>query len=331
MNYSRSTILTVLILLFCVQPEASSDKNIPSNIELDSLTKLPPNKDEYETSAAFAKRLADYESRDRQSVSVVVPVSFQYDADNEVYLIPTCFEQEFSRAVYFSDQKTGVNAMGAEWSWKEELGRINRVRVEDCKFDGAPEELRVPLSLKKAIEIRDVISVVAQIEVPEQTPSLGGPIYNQIPEFGKSYVDKTKTLIFLGYLKKLTISRTDSGQTITAFDFSREIETRDAKREKFKKLENTWSKSSFKPVIVVNPVYPRRAKSRGLTGSCLVTFTVTETGTVENPFVAAGDVCLSIFEKASKKAALKLKYIPHTDNGYPTKVENVKYLFNYGL
>ena len=237
MNYCRRTILTALILLFSVQPEASPDKNIPSNYELDSLTKLPPQKDEYETSAAFAKRLADYESRDRMSVSIVVPVSFQYDADSEAYLIPTCFEQEFSRAVYFSDQKTGVNAMGAEWSWTEELGRINRVRVEDCKFDGAAAELRVPLSLKKAREIREVISVIAEIEVPEQTPSLGGGLYNQVPEFGRSYVDKTETLIFLGYLKKLTVSRTDSGQTISAFDFSGEIESREAKIEKLKKIE----------------------------------------------------------------------------------------------
>jgi len=85
----------------------------------------------------------------------------------------------------------------------------------------------------------------------------------------------------------------------------------------------------YLPIVKVAPIYPRRALSRGVEGNCLVGFTVTELGTVRDPYVVE---CTSgLFERASMNAVLKFKYKPRVVDGNPVEVPNVQHVITYKL
>jgi protein TonB len=76
------------------------------------------------------------------------------------------------------------------------------------------------------------------------------------------------------------------------------------------------------PIVRVAPVYPARALSRGLEGYVDMSFTVTPTGTVENPMILYSTS--SLFDRAATQAVLKFKYKPRVVDGVPVAVPNVK-------
>jgi protein TonB len=65
----------------------------------------------------------------------------------------------------------------------------------------------------------------------------------------------------------------------------------------------------YLPIVKVAPIYPRRAQTRGITGYCIVTYTVTTTGAIRDPYVENETDCSpkGIFERASLKLASTLK------------------------
>ena len=77
------------------------------------------------------------------------------------------------------------------------------------------------------------------------------------------------------------------------------------------------------PLFKVQPVYPRRAQERNMEGYVIVAFTITESGTIEEPYVIEG-MCrsagnregefreCSMFNSATIRAASKLKYKPNS-------------------
>ena len=96
------------------------------------------------------------------------------------------------------------------------------------------------------------------------------------------------------------------------------------------------------PLFKVQPVYPRRAQERGTEGYVIVAFTITESGTIEDPYVIEGKCrsannrggeykdC-SMFNSASLRAASKLKYKPAIRDGRAVAVEDVPHKFTYLL
>ena len=94
------------------------------------------------------------------------------------------------------------------------------------------------------------------------------------------------------------------------------------------------------PLFKVQPIYPRRAQERGTEGFAIVSFTITESGTVENVTALEG-YCgdpegpeeemrpCSIFNSASSRAALKLKYKPKIVDGKATSVDGVLHRFTF--
>ena len=94
------------------------------------------------------------------------------------------------------------------------------------------------------------------------------------------------------------------------------------------------------PLFKVQPIYPRRAQERGTEGFAIVSFTITEYGTVENASALEG-YCgdpegpeeemrpCSIFNSASSRAALKLKYKPKIVDGKATAVDGVLHRFTF--
>lgn len=105
------------------------------------------------------------------------------------------------------------------------------------------------------------------------------------------------------------------------------------------------SDGEYLPIVKVQPQYPRRALSRGMTGWVIVEFTVTAQGLVENPFVVSNcgwiknarnegecfDSPNSVFDSAAKKAALKFKYKPKVIDGEPVATAGVQNKITFEL
>ena len=89
----------------------------------------------------------------------------------------------------------------------------------------------------------------------------------------------------------------------------------------------------YLPIVKVAPIYPRRAQTRGITGFCIVTYTVTTTGAIRDPYVESETDCSpkGIFERASIKAAAKFKYKPRVVDGQAIEVADVQNKFTYEL
>ncbi|MBR50950.1 MAG: TonB-dependent receptor [Gammaproteobacteria bacterium] len=98
------------------------------------------------------------------------------------------------------------------------------------------------------------------------------------------------------------------------------------------------------PLFKVVPIYPRRAQERGTMGYALVEFTITDTGSVEDAKTLEG-YCTNqnpadpdaqfrpctMFNSASARAALKLKYKPKIVDGKAVPVDGVLHRFTYIL
>jgi protein TonB len=110
----------------------------------------------------------------------------------------------------------------------------------------------------------------------------------------------------------------------------------------FKASGSFFRDGEYIPLFKVQPIYPRRALERGTQGYAITSFTITESGTVENAEALEG-YCgdpddpnaemreCSIFNSASVRASLKLKYKPKIVDGKPTPVENVLHRFTFKL
>jgi len=90
------------------------------------------------------------------------------------------------------------------------------------------------------------------------------------------------------------------------------------------------SDGDYLPIVKVAPMYPESAASRGIEGYVLLQFTVTETGSVENPQVIEAQPS-GIFDDAAKKAVLRFKYKPRIENGKAARVEGVKQVITFEL
>jgi protein TonB len=86
----------------------------------------------------------------------------------------------------------------------------------------------------------------------------------------------------------------------------------------------------YLPIVKVAPIYPRRAQTRGISGYCIVEYTVTKTGSIRDP-IAVDCQPSGIFDRASVKAATKFKYKPRVVAGEPIEVAGVQNKFTYEL
>ena len=108
----------------------------------------------------------------------------------------------------------------------------------------------------------------------------------------------------------------------------------------FKAGGSFFRDGEYIPLFKVQPIYPRRAQERGTEGFSIVSFTITESGTVEDAKAIEG-FCgdpegpeeemrpCTLFNSASARAALKLKYKPKIVDGKATSVEGVLHRFTF--
>ncbi len=112
----------------------------------------------------------------------------------------------------------------------------------------------------------------------------------------------------------------------------------------FKTAESFFNGGEYIPLFKVVPIYPRRAQERGTMGYALVEFTITETGSVEDANTIEGYCSNSnpsdpstefrpctMFNSASARAALQLKYKPKIVDGKAVPVSGVLHRFTYIL
>lgn len=83
------------------------------------------------------------------------------------------------------------------------------------------------------------------------------------------------------------------------------------------------SDGEYLPIVKVEPVYPRRALSRGIEGYVIVEFTVTRQGTTKDIRVVEADPP-GIFDDEAMEAAAKFKYKPRVVDGQPIEVPGVR-------
>jgi protein TonB len=105
------------------------------------------------------------------------------------------------------------------------------------------------------------------------------------------------------------------------------------------------SDGEYLPIVKVQPQYPRRALSRGMTGWAIVEFTVTAQGSVASPFIVSNcgwiknarnegdceDSPNSVFDSAALKAATKFKYKPKVIDGEPVETAGVQNKITFEL
>lgn len=86
----------------------------------------------------------------------------------------------------------------------------------------------------------------------------------------------------------------------------------------------------YLPIVKIAAVYPRRAQERGITGHCIVEYTVTTSGATRDP-VPVDCSPPGVFEESAVKAALRFKYRPRVVDGQPVEVTGVRNEFLYEL
>ena len=89
--------------------------------------------------------------------------------------------------------------------------------------------------------------------------------------------------------------------------------------------------TDYIPLYVPQPMYPRRALSRGKEGYAVIEVIITTTGGVRDPVLLEEQPKGYGFGRAALKAANKLKYNPRVIDGVPEEVPGVLYKFSFEL
>jgi len=130
----------------------------------------------------------------------------------------------------------------------------------------------------------------------------------------------------------------ESGQYAWGFVVNPEYQEIDIELIKYP-LYNLYEAS---PLFKVRPVYPRRAQERGTEGYVIVAFTITESGTIEEPYVIEG-MCRSaanregsfrectMFDSSAIRAASQLVYEPALLYGVPMSIIEYQHKFTFEL
>ena len=90
------------------------------------------------------------------------------------------------------------------------------------------------------------------------------------------------------------------------------------------------SDGEYLPIVKVQPIYPRRALSRGIEGYVIVEFTVTKQGTTRDHFIVEGKPS-GMFDRAAIQAAAKFKYKPRVVDGEPIEVPGVQNIIRFQI
>ena len=83
------------------------------------------------------------------------------------------------------------------------------------------------------------------------------------------------------------------------------------------------------PVKNVSPSYPTRARERGIEGYVVMSYTITQKGSVAN--IAVADSNSNAFTRVARNALREMKFPPCVQNGVAIQQENVKIRYEFAL
>ncbi|UTW06497.1 energy transducer TonB [Pseudomonas benzenivorans] len=86
------------------------------------------------------------------------------------------------------------------------------------------------------------------------------------------------------------------------------------------------AESEVMPLNDVSPEYPRYALQRGIQGHVRLAFTINRSGAVENLRVLEASPA-NVFEREARRAAVRWRFAPRTENGLAVAREAVKTLY----
>jgi protein TonB len=95
-------------------------------------------------------------------------------------------------------------------------------------------------------------------------------------------------------------------------------------------LEASASSAEAVPIVRVNPMYPERARARGIEGWVHLSFTITTTGGVKDPVVLDSDP-QRVFDSSALKAVRKYKYRPKVIDGVPVEQPGQQIVISFEL
>jgi protein TonB len=84
------------------------------------------------------------------------------------------------------------------------------------------------------------------------------------------------------------------------------------------------------PLVRIPPEYPARAQQRGIEGWVLLEFTITPSGTVQDPKVIDADP-KGIFDDAALKSISRWKYNPKVENGVAVERRGIRIQLTFEL
>jgi protein TonB len=84
------------------------------------------------------------------------------------------------------------------------------------------------------------------------------------------------------------------------------------------------------PLVRIPPDYPARAQQRGIEGWVLVEFTITPSGTVQDPKVLDADP-KGMFDDAALKSIARWKYNPKVENGVAVERRGIRVVLRFDL
>ncbi len=87
----------------------------------------------------------------------------------------------------------------------------------------------------------------------------------------------------------------------------------------------------YMPLTEIQPNYPERALVREIEGTCVVVYTITKTGSVQDVRVDESRCTSSLFYSSAMKAANKFKYAPRIVDGEAIEARNVTKLFRFSI
>lgn len=329
-----------------------------------------PEQGRYESNQEYRARLSTLSESKTNFFYLERPTSKFYvpDGDQQVYFELEPLEISLVHDVTVSDQKpNSLKEQGCQAQIESGMSTNLRLTGELAQEYGAPTGVvMVPLLKNELItldaDVHEVLVFNANAsQVGLESAMLQDPACNQT---GKAILVTTLTanleasaLVDIKSGKILALVSPDRKHAFRLADETA-IELRDFSRRSVETFQD-WSSArsdysasedslarrdseapatpnveeEYLPIVKVAPVYPRRAITRGITGSCIVTYTVTASGAVEDPFIANPSDCIpaGVFERASIKAALKFKYKPRVTGGKAVATPNVTNKFSYDL
>ena len=87
----------------------------------------------------------------------------------------------------------------------------------------------------------------------------------------------------------------------------------------------------YSPVATFGPIYPRPALTQGIQGYCVIQYTVTSLGTVQDPSVMEDQCTNSLFIAPSIEATLKFEFRPRIIDSVAVDVPGVQNKFTYQI